>query len=263
MTDSDFTPETTEPQKQEPNKKPVVNPIRLSGFSLMLIACLSLLLGQTASILFGNCAQSSGLDGMIFRLAVGFGHLAFPLFSFLMVQDVLKNGNILQKAAVCLGLAIICQIPFSLACYGQIFSFEKTNMAFTLLLGLISIFLCERSKIAGRGSRLLPWFMMIPCVYVCFYAGAYLLHCEYGGMGVLMITYFYLLDEKPVWRDVLFIVQAALFGVTGTASILDVPLFHFWNGEIGSGFEKMKYVFLIYYPLLLSILWGIKTVISG
>ena len=256
----DFSPGTGTPFKK----------IELTAFKIKLRAMGAMLADNFATIVLlggmmaaAGTVPTGGFDltnpwHMVFKILNGFGQMAYPLFAFLAVQGYLHTRSKWFYIGRMMAGALISQIPFSLAFYGQILVTSQTNAFFTLLLGLLGIYLCDCAVIAARGSKYLGWLMMVPCVYICFFAGSYVLKCSFGGLGVLMVVFFYLFREKELWRDVIFAILVLLFGVAGPAALFCVIVFRLYNGELGYQSKGMQYAFYLVYPLHLLLFYGLS-----
>ena len=183
-------------------------------------------------------------DFIIFRII---GRLAFPIFAFLLVEGFFRTKNVFKYATRLLGFAFISEIPFDLAFEGKVLEFSHQNVMFTLFIGLIVIYLCERYK---------NWFHRI-MVGIIGMGIAYFLKVDYTFVGILMIFVFYLL-RKQIVQSVIAQVLINLVVVGGTqmyAAFAMIPI-SFYNSK--SGKFKMKMFFYIFYPAHLLLLFFIK-----
>ncbi|MDO5100114.1 MAG: TraX family protein [Eubacteriales bacterium] len=181
------------------------------------------------------------------------GRLAFPLFCFLLVQGF-RHSHDLQRYALRLGLfALISEPFFDLAVHGRLFDLESQNVFWTLLFGL-----------------LLLWLWHSPVAYPLRLAGLIVLavlvwwsNCDYDLYGLTLI---FLLDRltpssseqsPPTSSQQLLLGFYLLFQLT---ACLSVPLITAYNGERG---RKQGLLFYLYYPLHLAVLVLLRMIISG
>ena len=93
---------------------------------------------------------------------------------------------------------------------------------------------------------------------------------DYGVWGILLPVIVYFMPSRP-WQiggaSALLLARAVYYGVFATPtvpvqwwSLLTLPLLLLYNGERGKA--KMKYVFYIFYPAHLVILYGIAILIA-
>ena len=95
----------------------------MTGLTLKLIAVISMLLDHTGHVLF---------PGQIWFRYVG--RLAFPIYSFLLAEGFFHTKNLKSYMFRLLFFGIISEIPFDLAFYDTVFTFEHQNVFWTLLL---------------------------------------------------------------------------------------------------------------------------------
>jgi hypothetical protein len=85
--------------------------------------------------------------------------------------------------------AIISEVPFNLGLYNTLIHRDNTNVFFTLLIGLVVIFLAE-TVYKKTGDRTSGMLFAIAGMVVANY-----IKCDYSYMGVLIIYMFYLARE--------------------------------------------------------------------
>ncbi len=204
----------------------------INGFVLKCIAMICMLIDHTGAVLF---PQYLGL-----RMV---GRLAFPIYCFLLVEGAMHTTNIRKYEQRLFLFALISEVPFDLAFYGGT-SWAHQNVFFTLFLGVLAIDLaqCIRNKL----SVIIIFFLMIIV--------AELLHTDYGGSGIVFILCYYLLYEKKVLKQAMFVLENFFLyrvGVQLYASFAVVPML-LYNGKKG---PSMKYLFYVFYPGHLLILY--------
>lgn len=236
---------------------------KFSGFSssvLKIIAITAMVLDHGYVLFIGKSLFS------VFRVV---GRTAFPIFAFMISEGARYSGNKKKYALRLLIFALISEIPYNIAFGSSFVDFGKSNVYFTLLLGLISIWLIQifrEKKIAFVG--------IFTTVLLAF--SAILLNSDYGFMGVIVITLYYLAGEKRGGSRVISFVMIALM----TGICIDIP-FNPWyllnipqmpavlsaiplslyNGK--KGFKMNKYVFYWFYPIHIIILTILARVIMS
>ncbi len=204
----------------------------LSGSALKWIAILVMLVDHISA---------SGLvDSWNMRLI---GRTAFPLFCFLLAEGAAHTRDIRKYIGRMAVFAVVSEIPFDLALYGQFFYWGSQNVYWTLLLGLCVIYLFQRYPAEGWKG----------CLGLALLAGlAEVCGTDYGATGVVVITLMYLLRENPWLRAV------SCFGIlllSAESEVWCFPAFlliALYNGERG---RQFKYFFYAFYPLHL-VVWG-------
>jgi hypothetical protein len=140
----------------------------------------------------------------------------------------------------------ISQLPFQYASQGL--TSTGLNVFFTLFIGFMALWGMEEArKMWYKPHLFLPvWVVIVAAsAYLAFW-----LETDYEFWGVLLIAIFYILHEK---RLVALVTGYILF----TWEAFCFPAFillWFYNGKRGL---KLKYVFYIFYPLHLAVLYVI------
>ena len=179
-----------------------------------------------------------------------FGGLTFPIMAFLMVEGYQRTSNFKRYALRLLTFALISLIPFM---WGL--RMRSLNVMFTLLLGLLTLYLYDHMK-----ARAAFWL-----VFVGFTLAT--LFMDWSLMGVPMVLLYRTLQGKwkrlilpillPISMMIVSTVAALVFmpeQVSGTfpslayalvGCTLTVPLLVNYNGQRGL---PLKYLFYAYYP---------------
>lgn len=205
----------------------------ISSFVLKKIAITSMLIDHVGAVFFPQY--------IVFRII---GRLAFPIFCFLLMQGYFHTKNIYKYGFRLFIFSLISEIPFDLAFNNSIFYKESQNVFFTLLIGLIVIYFCEKRK--SMVSKLM--ICAIGMVVAIF------LNTDYSLYGILLIFIFYIFRENKIYysfgtiiANIMAIGNIQMFSVFSLIPIL------LYNGK--KGFGSLKYIFYIFYPLHLLILY--------
>ncbi len=207
----------------------------LDGFTLKMIAIITMVIDHTGAILFPQ--------NLIFRYI---GRIAFPIFCFLLVEGFHYTKNIRKYMARMAGFAMISEIPYDLAFRGKILEFHHQNVFFTLLLGLVMMYFLEHTTVMVEKIALVLVVM----------SAAYMIHCDYGYRGLLLILVFYVFIEKRMiactaeaaWNLIWSVWKIQIYGAISAFPIL------MYNGKQG---RKMKYFFYVFYPVHLLLIYSI------
>lgn len=240
----------------------------MTSFALKIIALITMFCDHFGDAFIGHFS--------FFNLI---GRIAFPIFAFQISEGFLHTKDI-KKYFLRLGIfAIISQIPFSL--FTQKFLNSDTlslNVFFTLLLGLLGIFLYkyitdlfqkynENKKLDKLVSIHLDKILGIVVVLLISYV-AELLNTDYGFWGVLVIFAFYLFKNDKLAMIISFItlciikygIQIIQYGynigyvLLGIFTALSIVFIGLYNGKQG---KKIKYILYIFYPVHLLLLYFI------
>ena len=206
----------------------------LDSFTLKMIAIITMVIDHVGYILFP--------ENMTFR---AIGRIAFPIFCFLIVEGfhhTRSHTNYLIRLCV---FALLSEIPFDLAFFGTVMDWGHQNGCITLALGLASIFCLEEMNTKK--------IYAIP--FVLIFAASYLVHCDYGIGGVLLICMFYLTRETPWMRMILTaLILYIFFGAFELYGLIAMVFITFYNGKRG---PQAKMLFYWFYPVHLLVLYAI------
>lgn len=237
---------------------------RLRGFTgnqLKLIACFCMLCDHIGYVLIENgvlygrnfdywtlaLATPEGQKWFLLANALRtIGRIAFPIFAYMLVEGFIHTGNVRKYMRNVLLCALISEVPFDLACYQTWYYPQYQNVCFTLFLGLVSMSLMKQA----RRHSMLVQILIAGAVS----ALAQLLRCDYGAVGVGLISLLWLLRRDHTAQMWIGAVTAAIesFGYYCAAALAYIPL-HFYNGKRGTA--PIKYFFYVFYPLHLLVFY--------
>ena len=228
--------------------------VRISGAGLKRIAMCCMFMDHFAAVFLKQAVllTASEVCSISYWLMSGIGRIAFPIYSFLLVEGFLRTrnvGNYVLRLGLC-GLG--SEIPYDLAFSGRIIDWHSQNVLFTLFLGLMALMLIRRLN-NGREEPVRR------SVVVMIMAGIFLLavfaefsRCDYGAIGVFLIISMYLFRKQETWRDLVSGMLLVVLNPFEAAAAVAIPLIHRYNGERG---KQSKYGMYLFYPghlLLLS-----------
>lgn len=206
----------------------------LDGFTLKMIAIISMLADHIGYIFFPQ--------DMVFRAV---GRIAFPIFCFLIIEGFHHTRNHTNYLIRLCIFAIISEIPFDLAFFGTLMDWGHQNVFLTLAFGLAAIFCLEEMNTKR--------IYAIP--FVLIFAASYLVHCDYGIGGVLLICMFYLTRETPWMRFILTaLILYIFYGSFELYGLIAMVFITFYNGKRG---PQVKMLFYWFYPVHLLVLYAI------
>ncbi|MBQ3164883.1 MAG: conjugal transfer protein TraX [Lachnospiraceae bacterium] len=214
----------------------------ITASTLKWIAVISMLIDHFGIAIYWQLEKHVYSTYEIFRYL---GRIAFPIYCFLIVEGFFLTKNVWRYVGRCLVFAVLSEIPFDMAIYGQIWYPYSQNVYFTLVIGLCTLVLLD--KVRGYDA-----FCVVKQLFVIGMgaAVAHVLKVDYRYLGVLFIVMFYYCRGMNKWhRD---LVGAVAFSYEVTAPLAMIPI-HFYNGERGM---SLKYVFYLIYPVHL-LLYGI------
>lgn len=201
------------------------------------------------------------------------GRMAFPIFAFQIAEGFVHTSNFKKYALRLLGFAVITEIPFNLFYSSRVFNPYHQNVLFTLLLGLLAIYVLDNLKKNFTKKNIgcsLLWIALI-CV------AATLGFVDYGFLGMLTVVMFYVLRDFPfawlaqlvgmVLINIVFfeglVYPVEIFGKTfelpyqGFAVFSLIPIW-LYGGRKGKSSKIMQYGFYAFYPVHMLILYLLK-----
>ena len=212
----------------------------LSGNALKLIAAASMFLDHMGLMLFpGN---------ILFRIL---GRLALPIYAYMIAEGCKYTRNKKKYFGMVFGLAVICQVVYTLFAGDTYLS-----ILFTFSLSILTIYALQEYK---KDPSLRTGLLFSLAV-----AGVYLLNhiftIDYGFWGCMLPVFAALLhgtehDRKEANLAMLavgLLLLAADAGGIQIWSLLALPLLLMYSGRRGKW--KMKYFFYIFYPAHLVVL---------
>lgn len=223
----------------------------LSSFVIKIIAIISMTLDHTIKVL--------GKDISIPLEIWALGRIAFPLFAFLLVEGANHTKNMIKYVTRIGVLAIFSEFIYDLTLHNSLLEFNGQNVLFELFLGLLILWLYK--YLEGKGKR---EFIIFPFVFAGFIAE--ICKFDYGVVGLLCIFFLYIASEKNGWlRYVMYFIAICmtLLNVSNQAllvlqsySLLALVPISLYNGK--SGYKFNKYLFYVFYPTHLYILYLLK-----
>ena len=185
------------------------------------------------------------------------GRWAMPVFAWMIAEGCCHTKNRLRYFLTIAGLALIMQLVE--------FIFRDSLQQCVLVSFSLSILMIYTVDLAVKKQNFLTVFLMgiVFCcvVYICQFMPVPGFHVDYGIMGVMLPVAIYLGRNKA---EKLFLAAVLLCGVAMTSSMPDIQwyalpsllLLAFYNGRRGK--NGMKYLFYIYYPLHLVVIYAIS-----
>lgn len=173
------------------------------------------------------------------------GRSAFPVFCFLLAEGACHTRSMPNYMKRLAAFSLISEIPFDLAIQNTPFAWNMQNVFFTLLLGVIVIWVFQKYP----AEKWKGWLS-----FVLLAAAAEVLHTDYGAVGVATILVMYLLREKPFRKLAVSYVVLALASLLELFCLPGMILLGLYNGERG---RQPRYFFYAFYPVHLLVLWAV------
>jgi len=231
----------------------------MSVFILKIIAVITMIIDHTRFLGMTNFVSSY------------LGRISFPIYAFLIAQGYIHTKNFFKYLRRLSIFALISQVPAYLLFKPYLNGELYLNVFFTLALGLLAIRIYDKSKEKYVG--------VIAIIIIGLIAD--LLHTDYGFMGVLLISLFYIFRDKKVTLvlssafllilhemikvpafdalHVVYIKHYLLQAIFSVTALLPIALY---NGKLGKSNKYIKLIFYFVYPVHLLIFFFIHLVIS-
>ena len=201
------------------------------------------------------------------------GRMAFPIFAFQIAEGFVHTSNFKKYSLRLLGFAIVSEIPFNLIYSSRFFNPYHQNVLFTLLLGLLAIYVLDNLKKNFTKKNIgisLLWLALISIA-------ATLGFVDYGFLGMLTVVMFYVLRDFPfawLWQLVGMVLinivffEGLVYPFEIFGRIFEIPyqgfavfsLIPIWlyGGRKGKSSKAMQYGFYAFYPAHMLVLYLIK-----
>ena len=231
----------------------------LTNNQLKIIAMVSMLCDHVGLLFFP--------DHEIFRII---GRIAFPIFAYMIAEGCRYTKNRAKYLGMIAAMAIAFQAVYFVA-MGSIYQ----GILVTFSLAIITIYsvdgILHAKKLWARLCCLLPLgfvaFFVFGLPHILVGTDFAL---DYGVWGILLPLIVYFMPSRP-WQvggaTCLLLIRAVYYGLLANPtrpvqwwSLLVIPLLVLYNGKRGKA--KMKYVFYIFYPAHIVILYGIAILIQ-
>lgn len=208
---------------------------------LKIIAVVTMLIDHIGAILFPNI--------LVLKII---GRLSFPIFAFFIAEGYYYTKSKKKYLALLIIFAIITEPIY---CYA--FNVFRLNILFTFIFSIILIYLIENIN----KDKLLYTFYTI--LFFIFLLMLFLLGViEYGIVGVILPLIFYFFKDSNLkyFIAILSLCFLTMFSINYQIfSLLSILILYFYNGNKGK--YNLKYIFYIFYPAHILLLYIIKLLI--
>ena len=223
--------------------------IGLTNNQLKIIAMLSMLIDHIGVAMFPNV--------MILRII---GRLAFPIFAYMIAEGCFYTKNKARYFFMIFGLGMICQLVFFFF-MGSLYQ----GILMTFSLSIICIYAIDY-YLKKRDWKSLS--LMIFTVFAVAFLSINLpmiladktdFEFDYSALGILLpIVIYYSKNKliKMLFTALILILLSEIYFTYQLYSLLAIPLLLLYNGERGK--YKLKYLFYIFYPLHLVLVYFIS-----
>lgn len=220
----------------------------LSGSALKTIAVISMLIDHIGANILRNMNSAQMplfLHGpSLYRISRDIGRIAMPIYVFLLVEGAMHTRNRFKYGMNLLIFALLSELPWNLVHSGTM-KYEKQNVYFTLLLGYLAI--CCIDKFQEQ-----QWIQLILILALLYISNK--LNADYGWKGYVFILIMYWFRYEKVAQA---IGGSCWLVFEWKACFAFLPI-NMYNGERGYIKGNLKYIFYLFYPVHLLILYYVK-----
>ncbi len=230
---------------------------RLNRTQIKYIAIAAMFLDHLAAFLLSP-EKYPGLI-VLYIIMRTIGRIVAPVMFYFLVEGFTHTSSKRNYCLRLLSFAILSQIPYSLLRYGSVASGDL-NVMFTLLFSFLMLMVVEKTS-----NQIIKGM----AVFLFMFSSVF---SDWGLIGPLMTWLFYVnrFDRKKQVRDYMLIVGIQLLstvlfiicntqnwyeGICQLGIFLVIPLLHFYNGEPGRKTIVNKWLFYVFYPLHLILIW--------
>ena len=212
--------------------------MRLKSYQLKCIAIITMLIDHIGAVLFP--------ENLVLRYI---GRISFPIFCFLLAEGFYHTKNVKKYMMRLAVFAVLSEIPYDLAFRNTYIEFTRQNVFFTLLIGVVMMYAIVRTN-----------NVTVKVIYLLLAMwAAQAVASDYGYKGILLIAVYHFFRENLPAKVLLgaswnFIWNAFIQGYGALASL---PIM-LYNGKKG---KSMKYIFYVFYPVHLLILYFVSVIL--
>ena len=225
----------------------------LNNNQLKVIAMLSMLIDHIGVQLFPNC--------IVLRII---GRISFPIFAYMIAEGCFHTKNRAKYLGLIAALGVGCQLVYYFA-MGSLY--QSVLITFTLSICVIfavDFFVKKKHFLSGCLMALTVLGVLFTAAVAPVLWKAQGFKIDYGIIGVMLPIAVYYMPSK--WWKVaaaltVLIVQGLARGGLFWVALAAVPLLALYNGKRGK--YKLKYLFYIFYPTHLVLIYAISLLMAG
>ena len=224
----------------------------LTNNQLKIIAMLSMLIDHVGMEIFPE-----------YKILRIIGRLSFPIFAYMIAEGCFHTRNRKKYLLLMAGLGLGCQAVYTIACHSFYMNILLTFSMSVIIIFAIDEFLKKKSKasfITAAGVILSVIFITLVLPEIFKENG---FKTDYGILGVLLpVAVYYSPDKKAkiIFTSAILILMALMSSDNQFFSLLSIPFIMLYNGKRGK--YNMKYVFYIFYPAHLVIIYFIANLLK-
>ena len=242
-----------------------LNNIRLSCNVLKIAACIFMLIDHVGYGIVHRYMLVHAMDMLpddylklnnIYEICSGIGRLAFPIFTFFLVEGFLRTRNVYKYAARLAVFAVVSELPFDMGLFGVTFKFDHQNIILTFLVALIMLIVIRyiENNVMGLSSFVVTFACI--CTVIAFGQLSVYLHTDYSWKCMMLAAVLYFTRSDSNLK-LLCGAAASSWEKYAPASFV---LLYFYDPSVK---PRFKYAFYAFYPLHLTVIGLIGYFIIG
>lgn len=223
----------------------------INSNALKIIALVSMTIDHLGAILFPN---------LTFLRIIG--RISFPLFAFAIAEGCFYTRNKTKHFLMVFALGLVCQIVYYIN--------DKSLYMGVLIIFSVSIALIYAFDKAIKSKKAVWWAVFIGGVCLTIFVMNILpllipntfLYFDYGAPGAMLPVFIYAFKGR--WKKIVITILALIpvcainWSIQWWSYLAIIPL-SLYNGKKGK--YNIKYLFYLYYPLHLLLIYGISYLI--
>ena len=221
---------------------------------------------DTSSFLLDLVRNHQNLMIELYNMFRIIGRIAFPIYSFLIVQGFMHTKNVGNYILRLFIFAFVSEFAFDIGFNHTIFEIYSNNVFFTLGLGLLCILFISRieriydvfkDKMNKTRLNISCLLLLIAFLIIAYVLADEVFRSDYGISGVLCIVCMYMFRNNIIIGYSLGVLCTAIFNynLVQIYALFGLILIMMYNGEKG---KSMKYFFYVYYPLHILLITGLS-----
>lgn len=217
----------------------------LTGNQLKLIALITMTVDHIGMLLLPRL--------MILRII---GRIAMPLYAYMIAQGCRYTHDRRRYFLRLAGLALVCQIVYYFADHSL-----YQCILVTFSMSVLCIWAVDTARRKGGAFWMLAAAALLGAWAVCELLPVKIsgFGVDYGFFGVLLPVIIYYFGKKGIVPGMLLLCLS--IGELQWWALAAVPLMLLYNGQRGS--RSLGWVFYLYYPLHLAVLYGVALLLQS
>lgn len=221
--------------------------IKLNLTHIKYIALISMLIDHIGAVIVLSLITLKDMSDLIplYHIMRAIGRISFPLFCFAIVEGFIHTKNVYRYLSRLLIFAVLTELFYDMAFSFSYLDMSRQNVMFTFAISILMLIYMKKYEEH-------KFVVMLVIAAAC--AVAHFTKVDYGYIGTMTVATYYVFREKK-W--IAWICTALLF----LNAAVCAPVFMLlYDGKPGKG---MKYLFYVFYPLHLLILYMITMYLLG